>query len=131
MEASGEESWSGGGSSAGLVAKMVWVMGSGTSRHRERAECKGWGRAKGRDRPTGGRGGRGEQRKKNKTKQRRPPRRRGTQKKDKKAKHESREQTVPEGGVREEWVECEWVSTCVLGLDLDLDLACKMLARFA
>ena len=61
MEASGEESWSGGGSSAGLVAKMVWVKGSGTRKHRVRVGHKGWGRAKGRDRPTGGRGGRGEQ----------------------------------------------------------------------
>ena len=46
-------------------------------------------------------------------------------------KHESREQTVPVGGGREEWVKREWVSTCVLGLDLDLDLACNMLARLA
>ena len=68
----------------------------------------------------------------NKKKQKkRTPRRRGAQKKDKKAKQESRERTVPEGGVREEWVECEWVSTCVLGLDLDLDLACNNLACLA
>ena len=39
----------------------------------------------------------------------RTPRRRGTQKKDKRTKHESKEQTVPVGGGREEWVErvCE------------------------
>ena len=64
-------------------------------------------------------------------KEQRTPRRRGTQKKDKKEKHGCGEQTVPVGGGREEWVECEWVSTCVLGLILDLDLASNMLARFA
>ena len=61
VEASGEESCSGGGSSAEPVAQLMWVKGSGAGRHKERAGHKGKGRAKGRDRPTGGRGGRGEQ----------------------------------------------------------------------
>ena len=56
---------------------------------------------------------------------------RRTRNKDRQAKKESKEQTVPEGGKWEVWVKREWVSTCVLGLDLDLGLACKMLARFA
>ena len=51
--------------------------------------------------------------------------------KGQKAKKESKEQTVPVGGGWEVWVKREWVSTCVLGLDLDLDLACHALARLA
>ena len=61
-EALGEESCGGGGSSAEPVAKLVRVKGSGTSRHKEGAGHKGKDRAKGRDRLTRGRGGRGEQR---------------------------------------------------------------------
>ena len=44
---------------------------------------------------------------------------------------ESKLQKVQVCGEWEEWVVCEWVSTCVLDLDLGLDLACKMLARLA
>ena len=48
-----------------------------------------------------------------------------------KAMRESKLQKVQVCGEWEEWVVCEWVSTCVLDLDLGLDLACKMLARLA